>query len=100
VKAIQYIDEMFRYSALDIIASDFIVSWILMPRLYLTVLATRNETLLLRKRICNVYKTNFWLAVWNKLSILFTNNYCASVTTRKYFYTSFHFGSWLSNLYV
>jgi len=26
--------------------------------------------------------------------------YCASLTTRKYFYKSFTFGAWLSNLHV
>jgi len=26
--------------------------------------------------------------------------YCASLATRKYFFTSFHFDTWLSNLHV
>jgi len=66
--------------------------------LYLTIL-TRNETLVLRKRIsiktqisCLHYEASFLS------SSQYT--YCASLSTRKYFYKSYPFGSRLSNSHV
>jgi len=43
---------------------------------------------------------NFLLAVWSKLSIYFTNKISRKLDNTKVLFTSFPFGTWLSNLYV
>jgi len=42
------------------------------------------------------------LAQYDKATFLSSlqTKYCANLTIQKYFYTSFAFGSWLSNLHV
>jgi len=49
-----------------------------MPRLHLAVLTTRNETWRLWKQL-----SNFLLAVWNKLSIHFTNKILRELDNKK-----------------
>jgi len=48
-------------------------------------------------------KTDFQISClqWEAIFLSFTQTkYCVALTTRKYFYTSFRFGIWLSNLHV
>jgi len=71
-----------------------------MPRLHLAVLTTRNETWCWWKQLSKFQYSNFLLAVWSKLSIFFTNKILHELDNKKVFFTSFPFGTWLSNLHV
>jgi len=71
-----------------------------MPSLHLTVLTTRKKS-----DFCENSFPSFKIKVsWLQYgaSFLFTSQtkYCRSLITRKYFFTSFPFGTWLSNLHV
>jgi len=48
----------------------------------------------------HVLKSNFMPAILSRLSILFINYVLHDLDTQKYFYTSFSFGTWLSNLHL
>jgi len=63
--------------------------WKLMLRLHLMVLTTRNETLPLWKRLSKFKNSNLWLAVWNKLSILFTNEILRELVNKKIIFYKF-----------
>jgi len=47
-----------------------------------------------------VLNSNLMPVILSRLSILFINYYCVTLTIQKYFYRSFSFSTWLSHLHV